>query len=264
MKPERRGRLRPPESVAELRAKLLAAGLSSLWKDPAWHPVTSIRLIPGGSRTAARMPTGASKFGGDPDLPSGSAWPVGRKRKPLSFLAQIRLADTAPFVSAAVLPRSGWLWFFADTAATRPEIDCAVLFDEGAGQTLRSMPAPRDSRLAIPSVDIFIERQMQFRKMVGVPEIPPPGLTDEEREAYWSLINPEGIVHKLLGEPNRIQQPVAHDTGIRSRRAMLLQLDSDRRLDMQWGDNGRLFFALPEVSLRKANFDRCQALLQSY
>lgn len=263
MRPAQRQRLRPPESIAELRTGLRAAGLSRLWMHSAWRPVPSVRLIPA-ARASARVPTGASKFGGDPDLPSGRAWPLGRMRRPLSFLAQIRLADAARVAQAGVLPASGWLWFFADTASTRTEIDCAVLFDEGADQALRSVPAPADSRTGIPAVDVFVERRMQLRTMIGVPEVPPPGLSQDEREAYWSLINPEGIIHKLGGEPNRVQQPVVHTTGNRARGAMLLQLDSDRRLDMQWGDNGRLFFVLPEASLRKASFHRCRAVLQSY
>lgn len=77
----------------------------------------------------------ASRLGGRPALPTGTAWPTGRLRVPPpsaafrrarpdlpilppdgtiapTFIAQLRLADLAPHDEAGVLPRSGLLSFF--------------------------------------------------------------------------------------------------------------------------------------------------------
>jgi uncharacterized protein YwqG len=80
----------------------------------------------------ALLPSGVSRFGGNPDLPRGFEWPrwMGShivrvdprtqqatrsepKDSPLHFIAQIRVADL-PGDCADGLPRSGWLCFFYD------------------------------------------------------------------------------------------------------------------------------------------------------
>src|SRR5579859_6821471 len=43
----------------------------------------------------AKIPLGASKIGGRPDLPKGAEWPAYRDGKPLAFLAQIDLKEIA-------------------------------------------------------------------------------------------------------------------------------------------------------------------------
>lgn len=54
---------------------------------------------------------GASRFGGDPDLPPGAPWPE-RDGVPMPFVAQLRLAELAPFDVEHVLPDRGSLLFF--------------------------------------------------------------------------------------------------------------------------------------------------------
>ena len=56
---------------------------------------------------------GATKIGGQPDLPQGAAWPDWRGA-PLNFLAQIRLADIAAHDPDGELPHEGMLSFFFD------------------------------------------------------------------------------------------------------------------------------------------------------
>jgi uncharacterized protein YwqG len=45
---------------------------------------------------------------------------------------------------------------------------------------------------------------------------------------------------------------------------LLAQVDSDDELDWSWGNVGRVYVWVPERDLRKARFDRCQVVLQSY
>jgi uncharacterized protein YwqG len=67
-----------------------------------------VRLIP--SRVDPKaLPIGASRFGGDPDVPPGFTWPE-RKGEKLTFLAQIALGE----IQAPGLPTWGWLLVFYD------------------------------------------------------------------------------------------------------------------------------------------------------
>jgi hypothetical protein len=57
---------------------------------------------------------GASKFGGDPDLPEGVAWPSYRDGKPLAFLAQLDLTQLSKLdLDLAGLPKAGLLLLFS-------------------------------------------------------------------------------------------------------------------------------------------------------
>lgn len=72
-----------------------------------------------------KMPVGASKIGGRPDLPKGFAWPKGSECKAIynddtkgveelaGFLAQVNLAEIAHTQAAKDLPETGLLSFFS-------------------------------------------------------------------------------------------------------------------------------------------------------
>ena len=59
----------------------------------------------------AKIPLGASKFGGAPDVPDGFEWPTWNG-KSHTFLAQINMAEIAPFDIEKQLPTAGVLLFF--------------------------------------------------------------------------------------------------------------------------------------------------------
>lgn len=61
--------------------------------------------------TDAKIPLGASKFGGAPDVPDGFEWPMWNG-KSHTFLAQINLAEVAPLDREKQLPPEGVLLFF--------------------------------------------------------------------------------------------------------------------------------------------------------
>ena len=72
-----------------------------------------------------KLPVGASKFYGTPDLPADFDWPYYKgtdfedvtKNRPLAFLAQINLGEAAPCDRTGLLPKTGVLSFFYETVS---------------------------------------------------------------------------------------------------------------------------------------------------
>ena len=68
----------------------------------------------------APVTVGASKFGGQPDLPNGFAWPYYtyidsdniEQSRPLSFLLQINCMEITGYDTDRLLPKTGMLYFF--------------------------------------------------------------------------------------------------------------------------------------------------------
>lgn len=103
-----------PLTQAEVRTLITKYGLDDHKKLILDGLRRSVRLKPG-KPVKRRLPTGTSKFGGEPDLPEGVAWPEFEGR-PLHFIAQLNLADLPPrWIPSADLPRKGLLSFWFDT-----------------------------------------------------------------------------------------------------------------------------------------------------
>lgn len=84
---------------------------------------------------------GATRFGGSPDLPSGSAWPATPAGVPLQFLAQIDLAELAQHVGETALPSAGLLSIFAGDLDGPWETRAAVSLTP-PGQALQRVHLP--------------------------------------------------------------------------------------------------------------------------
>lgn len=84
---------------------------------------------------------GASKVGGWPDLPLDVAWP-GERGHPLSFVAQFRMVDVAPYDHEAILPAQGLLSFFwgSELGPDEGVTDWAVLYTEDGEPLVRRRP----------------------------------------------------------------------------------------------------------------------------
>jgi hypothetical protein len=97
---------------------------------------------------------GATKIGGQPDLPPDTSYPEWRGA-PLNFLAQIRLADIAAYDPDGELPHEGMLSFFLDyTNWGKPERDA-----EGSLATVLYIPEGEPlQRMAWPEVLPMRER----------------------------------------------------------------------------------------------------------
>ena len=82
-----------------------------------------LRKPPGG-----KLPAGASKLFGNPDVPGGFVWPTipeDQTAYDLSFIGQIDCGQFALFHPGSRLPESGMLYFFYDLDAF-PRDPCAI------------------------------------------------------------------------------------------------------------------------------------------
>jgi len=170
-------------------------------------------------------PLGGSRIGGLPDLPPGVEWPR-IDALPLSFLAQIRLADLRGLPGVEELPESGLLAFFYD-ADGRTNVDergkwCwpvrhrggtrVIHFPGDPATFIRAQP-PEDGLRVFPVYPVLrreVERMM--------PSLESPfyeALDDEPHEQPWydrfsrvvatSEEDRERPIHRLLGYTSELQ-----------------------------------------------------------
>jgi hypothetical protein len=87
---------------------------------------------------------GATRFGGDPDLPESVGWPASDGAS--TFYAQIDLSDLSSQGHTSALPRSGLLSFFAGPieGAAEPIVAHVVYAPAGTVLTRRAAPAFAD------------------------------------------------------------------------------------------------------------------------
>ena len=121
----------------DILSALSNVGLSRIQADVLKLLQESIRLTPHPLGDTL-PPPGVSHLGGVPDLPAGVTWPAW-KDAPMSFIAQVDLADLANFSPAQDLPKSGLLSFFYDAAQETYGADPG---DRGGWQVLYFPPAP--------------------------------------------------------------------------------------------------------------------------
>ncbi len=277
----------------DVRAAFVAAGLSRLGKDIDFLTKPSIRLYttPAGEYDIS---TGASRIGGIPDVPPGFRWPE-RKEIPQSFIAQINFDEVHPYDTNGALPQRGMLWFFYDAKQETYGADPAdrggwrVFFsDDYSG--LQRTAAPAD----LPAESQFKACSVRFASEITLsqsPQLDIPGFdwTDEEIHKYETLLstfpNPDdhaSLHNRMLGNPETIQddmrlecQLASHGvTDINDPRAaefsegamywqLLLQIDTDERIGMRWGDTGMIYYWITGTDLRARRFDDTWLVLQS-
>ncbi len=278
---------------AGVRAAFVAAGLSRLLKDIDYISKDSIRLY----TTPAEeydISIGASRIGGVPDLPPGFTWPDW-KGVPQSFIAQINLDDERQYDPNGALPQSGMLWFFYDAQQETYGADPAdlggwrVIFsDNYSGLQRTAAPAnlPAESQFKVCSISFASEITLSQQPKLEIPDF---DWTDDEVHKYETLLsmfpNPDdhaALHNRLLGNPETIQddmrlecQLASHSvTDINDPRAaallkgamdwqLLLQIDTDERIGMRWGDAGMIYFWITGSDLKARRFDRTWLVLQS-
>ncbi len=280
---------------AEVQATFIAAGLSRLVKDIDLVSRPSIRLYTTPVEEST-IPIGASRIGGVPDLPPGVTWP-GWKDLPQSFIAQIRLNDIYQFDTNGVLPHIGMLWFFYDAQQETYGVDPSdlggwrVIFMNGDDFTnIQRTPAPAklpaSSQFKACSITFASEITLSQYPQLDVPDF---DWTDDEQKKYETLLstfpNPAdhaALHNRLLGNPDTIQDDMRQEcqlashgvTDINDPRAaelskgasdwqLLLQIDTDERIGMRWGDSGMIYYWITAADLQAHHFDHTWLVLQS-
>jgi uncharacterized protein YwqG len=253
------------------------------------------------NNTSSHLPVGASKLGGNPDLPDGFQWPEFRG-KPLHFVLQVNLKDIAEMPKLkGLLPQTGLLSFFYDLEEQPWGYDPAeidgfhVCYFKSEVELSRCMTKRPDSALA--------EFELEFREELSLPGLGhraanalanPTDWTDDMYDAYSVLVadlgsqtpGRSGGKHRLLGHSENIQGDMQLEAQLVTnglycgnasgyedpRRAsleeraddwiLLLQLDSDDVGNFMWGDSGMLYFWIRKQDLIELRFDRVWMTLQ--
>lgn len=283
---------------AAWRERLAADGLGRYVEalEPFVRPEIRIR-----TRTAVASRLGQSRLGGQPDLPADLPWPR-YEEIPLSFLAQVDLAELPDGPAREMLPRDGHLWFFY--ARSQPwgfrveHAGGARVFHRPTGAVLAATAPPPD----LPEDGAFEVVPMSFENGLSLPDVEhvparaeeagPVKIAREDWDRYdevrLALAFPDKQpAHKLLGHADSIQGPMERQAALLSssidlkagrskdarvreirqqagRWRLLLQLDSDDRTDMMWGDAGKLYVWIRDDDLAARRFERTWTILQCY
>jgi len=239
-----------------------------------------------------------NRLGGKPNLPKGLAWPTWRE-EPLAFVAQLDLA-TLPKVPGLPLPRTGSLSFFFEGGENAwgfsPD-------DAGSGVVLymqeplssfplRSIPAGLEDHLHFQGVRLVPQSPAQTVPGLQDQALDGLGMSPEEREGYYNYQtgleeSETGSIHRIGGYPDCVQgdpKLEAHlvsqglycgdQTGYKTGKKrglfsgakeweLLLQIDSDDKAKMMWGDVGRIYFVIHKSALAAKRFDETWVVFQS-
>ncbi len=199
----------------------------------------SIRLTP---TAAKKIPVGASQIGGEPSLPKGTKWPM-KGAQAMAFLAQIRLEEVAAFDDEKLLPPNGLLSFFLAGETVKvfhhSVKDLVVVDPPGKSKARRALRLSATSELTLPPPHGHHLEALQ--------------LNADER-ARWDKkisVKKSGVFHRMLGHPDLDRAlPFEGDT------VLLLQLDSDGKDGLRFGDGERLGVYISREALAARAFGK--------
>lgn len=237
-----------------------------------------------------------SKIGGRPDVPEDFKWPEyfsiedgdkKGKNRPLSFMAQINLQETAALDDEELLPKTGMLSFFYELETMKWGYDPE---DRGSAkvmyfpETENLLPAEYPEKLG---EDLRVsEFEVEFQKHISLPsyeefqDADNPNWDDwddydECCEACGYKQNESGECTKILGYPDLIQAPmqsecesVAGGSGENQAEAkewlLLFQMDTitEEGCELYFGDIGCIYFWIKKKDLLERNFDNIWLILQ--
>lgn len=228
-----------------------------------------------------------SKLGGDPELPNGAEWPLGPEG-PLGFLLQVDLAAAKRAGGPEWLPSEGALYVFHDGRYGMRDQVRTIFSTSPAGPPL-APPANLNRGWRYP------ERRTDFSLHTSAPSLDWLGedvrkidVTDGELDELSDLPGLElgdGPHHRIGGYPIEIQEeqlPVLAELEARGLKylpgtpvsaeieqaaevwRMLVQIDSDSKLKMNWGDGGQFYVLIRELDAKAGDFSQIVTLSQTY
>jgi uncharacterized protein (TIGR02996 family) len=205
----------------------------------------------------ASLPVGASKFGGDPDVPPKFRWPRYEYGGPLAFLAQFNLAELSVSPVCRELPPAGALSVFY--ARSGEVFDSS---DKGGWKVYHFPTLTKLIRQPPPSDFVPEDRstpcRLVFTEMLSLPDG-----TDFDLDAlhtiYSQSVKSTDLGHQLLGLSEWLQGPAdwaERKKGGKLKYRHLLTLDGDQNAGWAWGDAGLLYFGIAADDLKVGRFDR--------
>jgi hypothetical protein len=196
-----------------------------------------------------RLPPGASRIGGLPDLRPGVAWPTHEGKK-MPFLVQIDLSEVFDR-TGGLLPRDGWLYAFGRFDLWAAHNRVAVFIDRGPRDALRRASPPADDEIR-PNFD------QRVYKLVPVSPAPAKGvdevIDESDRRAGWLL----GEMDDIFGTPGEI---AGHASREGDDWINLLAIESIG--SMQWSDCGHLYLLVRRSDLAKGDLSQVLASVES-
>lgn len=244
-------------------------------------------------RVKGGVPVGKPKLGGLPHAPRGFRWPMAGK-EPLTLVAQIDLDRTGKAIG---WPRGGHLLFFYDVENQPWGFDpkdgrssAIVYLPAGSGRLIPIKP-PTSSTRVLP------ECAVTASPLVTIPPSENAAVTRllprlEDQMKYFELYSEfwgdgDEPNHQLFGWPQAVQHDMevecqlayhgincgGEDEEMDSPRAqvlaaaasrwnMLLQVGSDDRLEVMWGDLGKVYFFCTCEAQASGKFDERWTILQ--
>jgi uncharacterized protein YwqG len=235
---------------------------------------------------------GASKLGGNPDLPSGIPWPTWGGR-PLDLLLQLDLTEVPRNLVDDALPERGWLYFFYDIERNPWGFDVShrggwrVLFYDGSLTNLQRRQRPDSTEARLRPCKLYFFEGIYVNW---------PSLKDEKSLSDLHSLTNEGLFeaqveisgHQILGNTHGGQGDMQEEcqlasngiylgggggpvfdqvkadqvrSGIKDWR-LLLELSSDENADLEWTAYGTLYFWIREEDLRNCEFSNVWAIFE--
>lgn len=232
--------------------------------------------------TPAQSPA-FSQLGGSPQLPQLFDWPAGEKG-PRTFLCQLSLSEVHAAGGPEWLPSTGRLYFFYDD------------WRRGLADLVHVIHQPdEDASTNGLGPGAFVARPVTFQPKTSLPSLDWLGVDpaeldcgDDELDELAELPEREfgtDPQHRIGGYPGEIQDeqmglsceyfargmnpyknPEATPAIERASKAwrLLLQVDSDKSLKMNWGDGGRLYVFIREKHAIAGDFSKTITLWQTH
>lgn len=255
----------------------------------------SVRLIPTPAELSI-IPLGGNRIGGCPDVPKDFEWPR-FENHPLSFIAQLNLADIAHYELGLDLPICGSLLFFYDSQqrtwgfAPRDKGSAVVLYSSCDTDQLRRVPLPPE----IDKMGVFNGCSLAFKPDTNYPSYDSiffnPELSEDEMNRLFAYqeqqrANDFGPFHRIGGHADCVQNPMELECALVTNGLycgdasgysdpmrkeleydaenwrLLLQIDSDDHAGMMWGDVGMIYYWIHTSDLVNHRFDRSWLILQ--
>lgn len=232
----------------------------------------------------ARSP-GFSKIGGLPELPPGVSWPDG-DREPPAFVAQIDVAAFRAHGGIDWLPESGRIYLFFDDDRNGAANCGMIIFSREAPGP--EVPAPS----GLPRNRRFLERRVGFMRFSSLPSWDWLGDDWTDADVDWDGFEDfkacdfgDEIQHRIGGYPGEIQnsqmaveceylwrgqtrdyrEPVPDALRQAARQwRLLLQIDSDPALKMNWWDAGRLYVFIRARDAKRGDFSKTVTITQTH